>query len=97
MTQLAEMRKKIRVASDPGLDPGEEAPKGGVGLRRALPAGRGPKGQDSHHRAWPVVREIGNGPSPFKTQVGLPPQSNVAETAAAESTAKSGLKGGILA
>ena len=31
---------------DPGLDPGEECSKGGVGPQRALPVGRGPGGQD---------------------------------------------------
>ena len=33
------------MASDPGLDPGEEAPRVGWGPQRALPVGRGPGGQ----------------------------------------------------
>ena len=41
MTQLTEVQKKIRVASE--LE-GRGSPKGGVGPRRALPAGRGRNG-----------------------------------------------------
>jgi len=92
ITQLAEVHKKIRVASDPGLDPGEEAPKGEVGPRRALPAGRGPEGQHLQDQAWPVVRGKKNGPPRSRSEVGLRSQSNAAGMATTESTAESGLK-----
>ena len=57
MAQLVEAHKKIRVASDPGLDPGEEAPKGGVRPRRALPAERGGNGPPRSRRRLAFPRK----------------------------------------